>query len=934
MRRRFSLIVLLLVFSIAYSVEEPTTQTARIDILPAESPQIGLSELQLVWDQLDNLWVFTPFYTWNITGGSGIFSQFSEDEYWIQTLEPNREKLIDEFFLTQPEHALISAKIIYDTPQEAFIYLEQASQGLVEGLALTFRAWDGLITLSHHWQGSNAPELPLPKDVVDRLSSENINRLTGLLAELPTGLDPHSIAYSAAYDPSLGRGFALLQPPSERQYAQQSYPYCFGSSGVDSIPEFEQECQRLGSHPPGLALGRRYLLLYEGVDENQLAPIELLSARLQLALPDLNVASISRTPRYDYDQPKNNPLPGDLVTFSATVANRGGVQTGRFSYVWSVNGIPAASGSYSNLNPGEIVEINLDWVFENGPHIVALSVDGDNHIQEVSEENNKLAVRVDALALGLWVEQSTYDWFNIHQVQLGLSSVSWDDWAQRQVQIWNQIFARSIHPLTPEGILERVRLDKVVVVPDGSLPGPFPSNYPAPDDKTIDLMWGFVCEGVGACSYRSNYGSFYLDSQEALIVDYALLHELSHARYLDDLYGINLVADVAYLTSSIGPGDTSIHVDRVVQGMDAFSLPAVLAVGGELVVCTAARENVFMDCLRGAEGTVPRSHPVGRNLNRAAVRLQDGQGSLVMGTSALPLLGWKDHLYYNRYPDDIMSGGQVYGQHSAYALNRIAGSRPPCGNYNRPCNLGEYQNDIPHQNVLVLFRNGQPVSGARVEIYQAKEYAPTWYGKEFYGPPDTVYISSDSGEVEIGSFPFSNGEAHVNEYNRLLLLKIIDGSMVSYHFLDITQANEAYWNGHIERAYYPISLPTTMGADAWVQAPLTISGKPGSLVVLEISYGNYGLSRAEHLLLTLIFDPRLELEDYSILPGHQSPGQATWSLGSFYSLDSDKLIISFRLAEVEISENYSASIELLIDNYDEYPENNFLEFMIISEDDL
>lgn len=929
MKNHFSLIILLLIFAVAPGVEEPTSLNARLGSASAAASSGDETSLRVYWDPAGDLWVETPLYTWNITGGGGISARSEGFEpYWIRTHDPESRRLVEELFLSRPENGGISAQVVFDTPREAMVFLEQASPEVIEGLALTFRAWDGLITLSHHWQGAQAPDLPHPQSALEPLSSGSYERRSGSLEETPSGLDPHPMVYSLSYDQNQERGFALLQPPQEMQHSIQTYPECYARSGSNLNHELEQECRRRGSQPAGLVLGRRYLLLYEGVGENPLAPLELLSSRLQLALPDLNVASISRTPRYDYDQPKNNPYPGDLVTFNARVSNRGGAPTGRFSYVWSLNGVPAARGSYSNLNPDQMVEITLNWPFETGSHAVALSVDDEDLVLEVSEVNNYLEIRTDALALGLWVEQSKYDWFNKHQVQLGLGGVSWDDWAQRQVLVWNQILARSVHPLTPQGVLERVRLDKVVVVPDGALSGPFPSNYPAPEDRSVDLMWGFVCEGVGECRFRSNYGPYYLDSSEALNVDFALLHELSHARYLDDLYGINLVADVAYLVSGIGPHETEIAVDRVVEGMDAFSLPANLALGGELIICRGAKGTVFSECERGAEGTIPRTHPAGRNLNRAAVRLQDGYGRLAMDSPALPLLGWKDHLYFNRYPEDIMSGGVVYGQHSAYALNRIAGTRPECGNYNRPCNLGEYQNDLPQQNVLVLLKDGQPAAGSRVEVYRAKEYPPTWYGKEFHGHPDAVYTALDSGEVDLGPFPFSNGEPLINEYNRLLLLKISHASQASYHFFDVTQANEAYWSGQTARAYYPINIPTTTGMDAWVRAPSVLAGRPGGQAVLEVSYGNSGLSRAEQPLLTLIYDQRLELEGSSIPPVHESPGQATWILGSLGSMEAEKLEISFRLPEGETGESYPASLELVTDNSDDRMENNLLQFQI------
>jgi hypothetical protein len=68
MRRRYSLLTLLLVFSMSFNIEEPTTLTARVGSLPSVSAQFPGFQLELHWDQSGDLWVETPFYIWNITG--------------------------------------------------------------------------------------------------------------------------------------------------------------------------------------------------------------------------------------------------------------------------------------------------------------------------------------------------------------------------------------------------------------------------------------------------------------------------------------------------------------------------------------------------------------------------------------------------------------------------------------------------------------------------------------------------------------------------------------------------------------------------------------------------------------------------------------------------------------------------------------------------
>jgi len=318
---------------------------------------------------------------------------------------------------------------------------------------------------------------------------------------------------------------------------------------------------------------------------------------------DLDVAYISRLPRYDYDAVKNQPAPGDAVTFQAHIANRGAQASGTFIYSWYIDNLLFASASQQSIAPGEMITIILPWTWQSGSHQVQIVVDPGNSIAEVSEQNNVLEDQTNALAVGLWVEQSVYDWFNTHQVELGIGSVSWDDWAQRQIRVWNQMFKDAVYPLTPQGIIERVRLDKVTVVPDGALPA-CATNFPA-NDKTVDLIWGFPSEEVGIPSGHSCGAlNFYIDYPEARNVEYSLMHELSHARYLIDMYGFNVYVDAAHLSTEVDNTSSALSLDTNVENDGNFAVPAYLSIGGELVVCQTKSTNTFANCSRGAEGAV------------------------------------------------------------------------------------------------------------------------------------------------------------------------------------------------------------------------------------------------------------------------------------------------------------------------------------------
>ena len=554
------------------------------------------------------------------------------------------------------------------------------------------------------------------------------------------------------------------------------------------------------------------------------------------SLPDLDLAYIARLPRYDYDAAKNEPKAGDAVTFEAHVANRGLQASAVFAYGWYLDDILVKNATHPALSPGEGITLSQGWTWQTGVHTIRLTLDPLNLIPEVSEQNNSIEDRTNALAVGFWVEQSVWNYFNQHQFDLGLGSVSWEDWAQRQLRVWNQMLAGAVHPpLTPQGILDRVRLDKVTLVPDGMLPA-CATNFPAPDDKTIDLEWGFPSEEVGISSgHVCGAFNYYIDNPDSQNVEYSLMHELSHARYLIDLYGLNEYVDAAYLSTGVTSTAATLALDRDIDADSNFSVPATLAIGGELVICQTKSGNTFSGCTRGAEGTTPRPHASGSLVNLGLVRLQDGLGNLVMGSPDMPLIGFDDHLYYSRYPDDVMNGGRVYEAYSAFAWNRIAGRRPICGNYNSPCNIGEYMRDVPGENILEILGQplplpqtsefsknsevsptgtmpaGLPLQGARVEVYRPRAY-PSIYAKLFLKEPDAVYFTDAQGRIDLGASPFGElPETGIGPQNGVLLLKISSAGKSIYQFFEITLANEEYWLGHQDVGIYPIKTTLQQG---------------------------------------------------------------------------------------------------------------------------
>jgi len=520
-------------------------------------------------------------------------------------------------------------------------------------------------------------------------------------------------------------------------------------------------------------------------------------------LPDLDVEYIARTPAYRYDETKKWPVPGESVVFHGHIANRGGPSTGSFTYVWFVDGIEQARGTHPGLASNYEDEITFSWTWQAGTHFIRLILDPSNILEEMSENNNAIEDQTNALSLGIWVEQGFYDFYNQHVFRAGWGGNSFADWIQRHVAIWNHMLASAVHPLTPNGIIDRIRLDKIVVVPDDT---PCWGNIPA-DDKTIDLIWGFRSEAVGIHANHDCPGitPAYRDNISLWDRDMGFLHELSHARYLVDLYGMNVEAHPQTLMVEVGSRDRTLILSEV-PDIAEFRPPVNLILNGEIIICHNKSGNSLTNCDRGQQGTYPRVHPAGSTVFADQIFVQDGQGNALAGSPGLPVI--EGAFFRDRYfRQDLMNAGSAYGEHSAMAWNRIAGKRPVCGNYNAPCNVGEYLNDIPADNIVELrWPDGKVIPDARIEVYQARPF-PIAYGKTYLSSPDFVVVTDEGGRASLGAFPFGKKPPIIHGYghsNAVLLLKIVAQNKVGVVFLEVTDFNIAYWQGKTQRAVYPI----------------------------------------------------------------------------------------------------------------------------------
>ncbi len=277
-------------------------------------------------------------------------------------------------------------------------------------------------------------------------------------------------------------------------------------------------------------------------------------------LPDLDVTFISRTPRYprlvvcyhpradglvgdvrpyltaEEQAKKRWPAPGDTVTFAAHVKNHGDVAVKGYSCLWAIDGQVVATLQGGPLQPEEEAVFKFTWRWQDGPHTVSFQADPQDVVPEISQRNNHLTDRTDALSFHFHVERTLYEYFRT--VKNSWGTYSWEDWAQSQVALMNDLFRAAIYPTTPNGVLERVRLDMITIHPDGELD---PEGTHAPEDLEWDGRWGFKATYL--------HDQFYEKNPWAIAHEWSLIHELGHQIGRIDLYCLDVTAQQNLVTN-------------------------------------------------------------------------------------------------------------------------------------------------------------------------------------------------------------------------------------------------------------------------------------------------------------------------------------------------------------------------------------------------
>jgi hypothetical protein len=469
---------------------------------------------------------------------------------------------------------------------------------------------------------------------------------------------------------------------------------------------------------------------------------------------NLTIGWINRLPVMDYVWNSPNPAvdgwpaEGQQLVWRAYIKNWSSSIKQGITFRWLLDGSEVASGTL-DIQPGQYAFTDFTWTWTFDRHIL------DFVLEPESAGNNHLAIYTDSITVGLYVEQRVYDYFHENQNQLGIGSNSFEGWAQRQMRMWNDILANAIYPETPNGVEDRMRIDKITLVPDGSLPlvdaaGVTLFNpamaLPNLNDQSVDMQWGFPVEALSVYYDPVNI----ILSNQFFYSGY-LQHELGHARYLVDVYGFNVYHGTA-------GGTIEIMEDGVLVAGSKF-LPG---------------QSIISNNVRG-------------------LRIHETVEKGMMNT---------DWTFMDRY--------------SAICMNMIAGHRATLGNFNAPENIGIFLNDLPSQNRFTITdEEGYLLKNAGINIYQAS--APSGeqdspYPRVFDNNPDMHLTTDDNGQVLLGRCPFSwDGVVRQDEFefsNTAFIMRVDDGERVGYKVIDVSRFNLEYWRGNTDLADY--TVPVTM----------------------------------------------------------------------------------------------------------------------------
>lgn len=457
--------------------------------------------------------------------------------------------------------------------------------------------------------------------------------------------------------------------------------------------------------------------------------VEVGKRNLENKEADLDAMYVERLPKINFDGPNGGwPVEGQNVIWRAHAKNWGPKPV-TTAYRWTIDCGEVARGTVT-IKGNQEITLDLPWSWTQKRHAIAFEIDPDNKAAEFIHHNNKVEFASNAITVGVYVERSFADIYHDVQPKLGYDDVNGiEDWFQRVIKHWNKMLRMAkFTPEAPEGALDQVRLDEIIICPDQALPyqnGDWPTNFPNFDDKTVDLIWGYPYKfdefekwpiDIEKIKKETRPDNVYTDPH---FINFWTIHELGHARYLVDTYGFD------------------VHV----------------------------------------------STDDNRNID-----IKDDQGKDICG---LYLQG-KGMVHKRHYGGQMCGEYEQYGPYDVVMLNRIAGKRARQGNGNGTSPIGEYLYDIPKSfKIKFTGPNGETLANDPVKVYWAAP-KNEWYGKYYDNTVDREFTTDAEGCITTDIGFFNDKKQIIHTYgwaNTVPIVRVDHQGKTYYIFIEVTQVN-------------------------------------------------------------------------------------------------------------------------------------------------
>ena len=230
---------------------------------------------------------------------------------------------------------------------------------------------------------------------------------------------------------------------------------------------------------------------------------------------------------------KRWPDVGETVELIAHAWNFGDTASGPFDYRWSVDDEAVANGRHPGLASGSKAEIpmSMRWPGNDSNPVVTFSIDPENNVEELLENNNSLVDWIKGHTIGFYFNPPAYESLTFSN-EPGQTIQSPEHWVHSNIYRLNELLAEA-------GVDDRVRTELFLVSGDRYLSSNHELRY------YMDGWWPIL----------DNFGIYSVEGYEGRPeIDYGLLHEVMHQLGVIDIYQMDLGLVNVFLPDANRPG--------------------------------------------------------------------------------------------------------------------------------------------------------------------------------------------------------------------------------------------------------------------------------------------------------------------------------------------------------------------------------------------